>query len=141
VPAPSCADVPFSYCILRFVPSAQRGERLNVGVVLFCRQRRFLGIRLAVDRARLSALAGAGWAGEAGLEDHLRGLVAVAEGRPDAGPIAALDASDRFGWLAAPSSTVVQPSRVHTGLCGDPAATLDALYEKLVAAERPVARG
>ena len=59
---------------------------------------------------------------EAELDGHLRALARVAEGDAGAGPIAALDQSDRFGWLAAPSSTVVQPSAVHTGLCVDPLA-------------------
>ena len=64
---------------------------------------------------------------------HLDALVRVAEGADGAGPIAALPQSERFGWLAAPSSTVVQASEVHTGLCEDPAATLDALFARLVA--------
>jgi hypothetical protein len=66
--------------------------------------------------------------------DHLAALVRVAEGAPDAGPIAALPASDRFGWLAAPSSTIIQASEVHTGLSRDPEATLDALFARLVVA-------
>jgi hypothetical protein len=67
--------------------------------------------------------------------EYLTGLVRVAEGDPDAGPIAALPPSDRFGWLAAPSSTIVQASEVHTGLSEDPAATLDALFARLVAVD------
>jgi hypothetical protein len=122
---------PFSYTILRVVPSVERGECLNVGVVLFCRQLRFLGARVAVDEARLRML------GEqvpvADLRAHLEALVRVAEGAADAGPIAGLDQSERFGWLAAPSSTIVQPSEVHTGLCEDPRATLDGLFERVVA--------
>ncbi|HEY3776356.1 MAG TPA: DUF3037 domain-containing protein [Solirubrobacteraceae bacterium] len=122
---------PFSYLILRAVPSVERGERVNVGVVLFCRQRRFLGARVTVDEERLAAL------GDQGidvrqLEDHLAALVRVAEGAPGAGPVAALEPSDRFGWLAAPSSTIVQPSEVHTGLCDDPEAMLEALHARLV---------
>jgi hypothetical protein len=70
--------------------------------------------------------------GEVG--DHLAALVRVADGAPDAGPIAALPASERFGWLAAPSSTIVQASEVHTGLSRDPEATLDALFARLVVA-------
>jgi len=128
---------PFSYLILRVVPSVERGECVNVGVVLFCRQRRFLGIRWEVDPARLTALepcpegltpGGVG----AEIEAHLRALARVAEGDPAAGPVAALEQSDRFGWLAAPSSTIVQPSEVHTGLCEDPAVTLSALFGRLV---------
>lgn len=122
---------PFSYAILRLVPSVERGERMNVGVVLFCRQLGFLGARVELDGGRLASF-GAG-VPVPELAAHLDGLVRVAEGAPDAGAIAALDQSDRFGWLAAPSSTIVQPSEVHTGLCQDPAVTLDGLFERLVA--------
>jgi hypothetical protein len=122
---------PFSYLILRAVPSVERGERVNVGVVLFCRQRGFLGARVTLEEARLGAL------GDEGIDlrqlaDHLAALVRVAEGAPDAGPVAALEQSERFGWLAAPSSTIIQPSDVHTGLCDDPEAMLLALHERLV---------
>jgi Protein of unknown function (DUF3037) len=122
---------PFSYTILRVVPSVERGECLNVGVVLFCRQLGFLGARVAVDEARLRMLSEAVPVAE--VEEHLDALVRVAEGADDGGPIARLDQSERFGWLAAPSSTIVQPSEVHTGLCVDPGSTLDGLYERLVA--------
>jgi hypothetical protein len=142
VPAADADQVPFSYVILRAVPSVERGERINVGVVLFCRQRRFLGVRWEVDPARLAALrpqfdrvAADGTAADgvaAGIEAHLRALARVAAGDPCGGPVAALDQSDRFGWLAAPSSTIVQPSRVHTGLCEDPDATLESLFERVV---------
>jgi hypothetical protein len=130
VPEPDAK--PFTYLILRVVPSVERGERFNVGVVLFCRQRSFLGARVELDERRLAALAPGVAVGE--LRAHLAALVRVVEGAPDAGPIAALPASERFGWLAAPSSTIVQASEVHTGLSHDPEATLDALFERLVAA-------
>jgi Protein of unknown function (DUF3037) len=129
---PEMDGSPFTYLILRVVPSVERGESLNVGVVLFCRQRGFLGARVALDEARLAVLAPSVSAAE--VEEHLAGLIRVAEGDPAAGPIAALDQSERFGWLSAPSSTIVQPSEVHTGLCEDPVQTLDALFERLVAA-------
>lgn len=121
---------PFTYAILRVVPSVERGERLNVGVVLFCRQRGFLGARVGLDRDRLRTLAPD--LDLDGLTAHLAGLVRVAEGDPAAGAVALLPATERFGWLAAPSSTVVQSSPVHTGLSEDPAATLDALFARLV---------
>ena len=138
MPAAHATDrVPFSYVVLRAVPSVERGERINVGVVLFCRQRRFLGIRWEVDPGRLRALdarvdgvATVGLGAE--VEGHLRALARVAEADPEAGPIAALDQSDRFGWLAAPSSTIVQPSEVHTGLCDNPVDTLEGLFGRLV---------
>ena len=127
---PASNGNPFSYLILRVVPSVERGECINVGVVLFCRQRGFLGVRVAIDPARLRALAPD--VPVAHVEEHLAALVRVAEGAPDAGPIAALPQSERFGWLAAPSSTIVQPSAVHTGLSADPATTLDGLFDRLV---------
>ncbi len=126
-PTPS----PFTYLILRVVPSVERGERLNVGVVVFCRQRGFLGARVALDAHRLAALAPEVDVRELG--EHLTALVRVAEGAPDAGPIAALSQSERFGWLAAPSSTIVQASEVHTGLTENVAATLESLLARLVA--------
>jgi Protein of unknown function (DUF3037) len=139
VPAPDAPDqVPFAYVILRVVPSVERGERINAGVVLFCRQRRFLGVRWELDGERLAALVCGNPARAAELEvelgGHLHALARVAEGDDGAGPIAALDQSDRFGWLAAPSSTVVQPSEAHTGLCADPLQTLEALFARLVPA-------
>lgn len=121
---------PFAYAILRVVPSVERGERLNVGVVLFCRQRGFIGLRFAVDESRLRTLAPGLDVGE--VSAHLEGLVGVAEGAPEAGAVAALPQSERFGWLVAPSSTIVQSSEVHTGLCEDPGATLEALFARLV---------
>ena len=134
-PASNGPTSPFAYAILRVVPDVERGERVNVGVVLFCRQRGFLGVRIHLDAARLRALAPDLEIGE--VEGHLRGLSRVAEGADDAGPIAALSQSERFGWLSAPASTIVQPSEVHTGLCEDPATTLDNLFKRLVEAPAP----
>jgi DUF3037 family protein len=130
VPEPDAK--PFTYLILRVVPSVERGERLNVGVVVFCRQRGFLGAEVALDSERLRMLAPDAPVRELG--EYLAGLVRVAQGDPAAGPIAVLPPSERFGWLAAPSSTIVQASEVHTGLSDDPAATLAALFDRLVAA-------
>jgi hypothetical protein len=130
VPGSASDRSPFSYLVLRVVPSVERGERINVGVVVFCRQLRFLGATARIDPARLAVL-GPGLDADA-LAEHLTGLVKVAEGAPGAGPVAALPASERFGWLAAPSSTIVEPSEVHTGLCADPASTLTELHARLV---------
>jgi Protein of unknown function (DUF3037) len=130
VPGPGSSPFTFSYLILRAVPSVERGESFNVGVALFCRQMGFLGVRVALDPARLAALAPDVSPGE--VEEHLAALARVAEGAPDAGPIAALPQSERFGWLAAPSSTIIQASEVHTGLCQDPEETLEGLFRRLV---------
>jgi len=130
VPAPPEREV-FQYAILRVVPDQERGEALNVGVVLHCRRRAFLGVAVGVDEARLRALDPA--LDVPAVARHLDGLRRVADGDPGAGPVAAMDRSDRFGWIAAPSNTIVQPSPVHTGVCDDPAAALERLARRLVA--------
>jgi hypothetical protein len=118
------------YAILRVVPSVERGERLNVGVALLCPERRFVGARVALDEARLAALAPS--LDPAEVRTALEAIVAVAEGDPSGGPLARLSPSERFGWLAAASSTVIQPSAVHTGMTDDPVQTLEHLFATLV---------
>lgn len=120
----------YAYAVLRLVPDVERGERLNVAVVLFCRRRGFLGMAARLDPERVRALAPETDVDAVGA--HLRRLQAVAEGNEEGGAVARLPASERFGWLTAPSSTIVQPSEVHTGLCDDPAATLRRLADRLV---------
>jgi Protein of unknown function (DUF3037) len=123
---------PFTYAILRVVPRIERGERFNVGVILFCRQRNFLAARVELDELRLAALGPGVSAGD--VRAHLDAIVRVASGDLSAGSITELPASERFGWLVAPSSTMIQPSRVHTGLSCDPSATLESLFAELVVA-------
>ena len=124
------ASEPFQYAMLRVIPHVERGEAFNAGVVLFCRPLRYLGARAALDEQLLAALAPGCDAGE--IRAQLDTLVAVAEGRPEGGRVAGMPQSERFHWLTAPASTVVQPSAVHTGLTGDPAAELDKLFAQLV---------
>jgi hypothetical protein len=124
------ADQPFQYAIIRVVPRVERGECLNAGVVLLCRPRRFLAARVGLDRARLAALAPG--VDPATIETHLAAIERIAAGHPAGGPIARLGQGERFHWLVAPSSTVIQPSEVHTGLADDPAAELEHLFERLV---------
>jgi hypothetical protein len=126
MPAPEA----FQYAVLQVVPDIERGERLNAGVVLFARRHRFLQARVGLDELRLAALAPG--ADAALLARQLAGLERIAAGDPGAGPIAALPPSERFAWLVAPASTAIQPSAVHTGLCEDPAAALDRLFDRLV---------
>ena len=124
------AEHPFQYAVVRVVPRVERGEFLNAGVVLLCRSRRFLAARVALDRGRLAALAPE--VDPSTIETHLGAIERIAAGDPAGGPIARLGQGERFHWLVAPSSTVIQPSEVHTGLCDDPAAELDHLVAKLV---------
>ena len=125
------ASAPFQYAIVRVVPRVERGECMNVGVVFFCRPRRYLAARIALDEARLAAFAPGLDVEE--VRAHLDAMTRIAAGEPDAGPVAELEQSERFHWLVAPSSTVIQTSPVHTGLCDDPEATVAGLMEKLVA--------
>jgi hypothetical protein len=120
----------FAYSVLRVVPDAERGEQINAGVVLFSPELKFLAAMVQLDRARLAAIAPDLDADE--LERHLAALAAVAAGDEAGGPLAALPQSERFGALTAPASTVVRPSEVHTGVCEDPAAQLEHLFERLV---------
>ena len=93
-------------------------------------RRGFLAARVGLDESRLAALAPD--LSPQVVRAQLDAIVRVADGDPRAGPIAALSPSERFGWLVAPASTIIQPSPVHTGLCGDPAETLDRLFAELV---------
>ncbi len=121
---------PFEYAIVRVVPRVERGESFNAGIVLMSRPHRFLGARTDLDQAVLVALAPD--CDPEIVRAHLAAIEAIAAGDPDAGPIAALSAPERFHWLVSPSSTIIQPSDVHTGLTSDPAATLEHLFRTLV---------
>jgi hypothetical protein len=123
-------DTPFAYCVLRVVPDVERAEFLNAGVVLFARQAGFLEAQTRLDADRLCALSPGCDADP--IARHLASLELVAAGDAAGGPIAKMEPSERFNWLAAPSSTVVQPSPVHTGVTEDPAAKLAALFARLV---------
>jgi hypothetical protein len=121
----------FQYAVVRVVPRVERGECLNAGVVLFSRRHGFLAARTELDEAALAAMAPDSDVAE--VRPHLQTLERVAAGDPAGGPIAALEPSERFHWLTAPSSTIVQTSPVHTGLTTDPAAELEHLFSRLVA--------
>ncbi len=116
--------------MLRVVPRVERGEAFNAGVALFCRPLRYLGARAQLDDALLTAIAPG--CDPAEIRAQLDTLVAVAEGREEGGHIATMPQSERFHWLTAPSSTIVQPSAVHTGLTEDPAQELEKLFAALV---------
>jgi hypothetical protein len=124
----------FQYVIVRVVPRIERGECLNAGVVLYSPPLQFLGAKTALDEERLSALA-PGSDPEA-IRPHLVAIAAIAAGDPSGGPIARLERGERFHWLAAPSSTMIQASPIHTGICDDPQGMLDHLFARLVLPEQ-----
>lgn len=121
---------PFQYSILRLVPQVERGEQFNVGVIMLARTLDFLGFRAELDPERLDLL-GPDLAREE-VETQLSNMRRIAHGDPGAGLMARLPLHERFHWLTAPSSTVLQPSEIHTGLCSNPGATLGALFARLV---------
>jgi hypothetical protein len=125
---------PFEYALLRVVPRVERGEFVNAGVVLYCQEKRFLEAAIDLDPERLRAL-------DPRLDPetvraHLEAARRVCAGGSGAGPIGLLPPVQRFGWLVAPRSTVVQPGPVHTGLAEDPGEALDHLLETMVRAPR-----
>jgi Protein of unknown function (DUF3037) len=125
----------FEYAIVRVVPRVERGERINAGVIVHCRAHDYLAARIELDEARLLALAP-----DVDLETvrrHLAAIPRVCEGGPDAGPIGLLPLKERFSWLVAPRSTILQTSSVHVGLCDAPDHVLARLLDKLVRAPRP----
>ncbi|MDB4980170.1 MAG: hypothetical protein JWM82_922 [Myxococcales bacterium] len=120
----------FDYVLVQVVPRVDRDERLNVGVILFCPAAAWLGCRFALDEARLRAFAPT--LDVAAVASQLEAIRAVCAGDATAGEIAALTPSERFHWLAATRSTVVQTGPGHAGLSDDPAAALERIFEAAV---------
>jgi len=120
----------FEYALLRVVPRVERGERMNAGVLVYCRARSLVTARTHLDEARLRALDPD--ADTAGVRAALRAVEDICGGGERAGQAAAEDAGRRFRWLIAPRSTVLQPGPVHTGLTADPEAEADRLLGLLV---------
>lgn len=122
---PACS---FEYAIIRVMPRVERQEFINVGVVVSCRAKRFLAAAIELDKPRLQA-----FAPQLDLtlvEDYLATVPLICEGRH--GPLAPLPQQERFHWLVAPRSTMIQLSPVHSGLCEDPQAALEDLLNKMV---------
>ncbi|MCU1613113.1 MAG: uncharacterized protein JWO98_653 [Frankiales bacterium] len=120
----------FEYAVLRVVPRVERGEALNAGVLVYCRQRDYLGSRVHLDVERLRALDPT--ADAPAIEQALKAAAEVCAAHPGAGAAGRETLGSRFRWLTAPRSTVVQPGPVHTGLTDDPDAEADRLFRLLV---------
>lgn len=121
----------FDYAVIRVVPRVEREEFVNAGVLLFCLERDFLQARVEVDEPRLRAL----WPGTDVelVRQHLEAIPKICAGSPDGGPIGRLSLRERFHWLVAPRSTIIQVSPVHVGLCDSPEQALDELFRQMVA--------
>ena len=124
---------PFEYAVLRVVPRVERGEGVNVGVVVFCRTKAYLASRIELGARQTAALAAL--QPELDIEAvraHLESARSIIAGEADGGPLAKLAPPERFRWITAPSSTMIQPSEVHGGVTEDPARDLDDLFDRLV---------
>lgn len=124
------ADLAYDYAVVRLVPRVERGEFVNVGVILSCPDADFLAAGIELDEVRLRALAPQ--IDIDAVRANLAIIPRVCAGGADAGPIGALPSRQRFHWLVAPRSTMIQVSPVHTGRTSDPAATLDHLMRCMV---------
>jgi hypothetical protein len=117
----------YEYAVIRIVPRVEREEFVNVGVIVFSRTLRFLDVRMALDEARLLALHPG--VDLAKVRAHLALIPQIVAGD---GPFAQMDLGERFRWVAAPHSTTVQSSPIHTGLCHDPRTVLEHLFARMV---------
>jgi hypothetical protein len=120
----------YDYAVIRVVPRVEREEFVNVGAVVSCPARGYLEARIELDPARVLALDPK--ADVAAIESHLAAIPVICRGGPQAGAIGAMSAKERFRWLTAPRSTVIQFSAAHTGRCDDPAALLERLVATMV---------
>jgi hypothetical protein len=124
----------FDYAIVRVIPRVEREEFVNAGVIVYCFAHDFLGARIELDEARLLALAP-----DADLpliRRHLAAIPRVCAGGASAGPIGLLPQRERFNWLVAPRSTILQTSPAHSGMCAEPEAALEKLIERAVRVTR-----
>ena len=120
----------YSYAVIRVVPRVERGEFVNVGVIIFARTQAYLEARTELDQQRLRALAPD--VDLALVERHLQTFRDICQGNPRGGPVAALPPSERFHWLTAPRSTIIQTSPVHVGATRDPRVELERLLAAFV---------
>lgn len=120
----------FEYAIIRIVPRVEREEFFNVGVVLFCKKLNFLEVKYVLPEEKIRLFCEMLQMEE--LKEYLSSFEKICKGTADGGPIALLDKASRFRWLTATRSTVLQTSKVHPGLCDDPAQALRHLFDQLV---------
>jgi DUF3037 family protein len=122
----------YDYAVIRVVPRVERQEFVNAGVIVWCREQDLLEARIELDDARLRALDPA--VDVAAVHRHLASITQLCAGGAGAGALGKLSKRERFDWLVAPRSTVIQTSPVHTGRCADVPSTLDHLLATMVRA-------
>lgn len=120
----------YEYAVLRIVPKVEREEFMNVGVVLYCRKGRYLKVKYLLNAGKITAFAPQLDIND--LASYLEAFDRICQARPDSGTIGKLSAAERFRWLTATRSTVVQSSKVHPGLCAEPEEMLESIYNQMV---------
>ncbi|MBS1505194.1 MAG: DUF3037 domain-containing protein [Bacteroidetes bacterium] len=120
----------FEYAVIRVVPRVEREEFVNVGVIVLCAKQNFLETKIQLNDVRLNALCPNLDRGE--LQEHIQSFERICKGGLDSGPIGQLPLAERFRWLTAARSTMVQTSHVHPGLCTDPHQILNRLFDQVV---------
>lgn len=122
--------VTFEYAIIRFMPKVEREEFFNIGVLVFSKRKKYLDIKYHVDAKKLAAFSCEITQEE--VTEYLKAWELVCKGNPHGGAIGEFEVSDRFRWLAASKSTMILCSPTHSGLCNDPSAELEDIFEKYV---------
>ncbi|WP_299211527.1 DUF3037 domain-containing protein [uncultured Aquimarina sp.] len=120
----------FEFAIIRFVPKVEREEFFNVGVIVFSKRKKFLKVKYLIDQNKLKA-----FSSEFNIEsiqEYLKSWELICKGEPAGGAIGKLELSDRFRWLTACRSTIIQSSKTHSGICNDPQKELDNLFNNYV---------
>lgn len=121
----------YEYAVIRLVPRVEREEFINVGIILYCPKLKFLKAKIDVNPLKVLPLQANFDCEE--VEKNLQAILKICEGNSSAGPIAKLDIANRFRWLTAARSTVIQCSKVHPGFCESPKQELEKLFLDLVA--------
>ncbi len=120
----------FEFAIIRIVPKVEREEFLNIGAILFSKQKKYLGIKYKIDKTRLAAFSND--FDLASLNNYLKAWELVCDGEPHGGAIGQLELASRFRWLTASRSTIIQSSKTHPGLCLDPKKELEDIFKRYV---------
>lgn len=121
---------PFKYAIIRLVPKVEREEFFNIGVILYCKRKKFLEVRFHMNQDKLKAYSSD--IDQDMLANYLNAWKLICQGNTSGGPIGQLDVAERFGWLTACRSTIIQSSQTHAGLCFNPEKELNAIFETQV---------
>lgn len=120
----------YEYAVIRVVPRVEREEFINAGIIVFCKRLKFIMVHYTIDVSRLLILDPALDTDQ--LRLNLESFKKIASGAADGGPIARLEVPERFRWLTAVRSSVIQTSRPHPGLCTSPEEAALKLFEELV---------